>query len=174
MTMSSRSAAFGLAAAIAIAAPPAWAQMHSGHFGGGMGGGHMGGGHMGGGGHFAGTRHFGGPTRGPTNGLSSGRFSGRSWNSGTWRGSGFGDHDWHGRHWWWSGGCCGFWGLGWGWWGDPFWGADFFPSYDFAPSVETLDDLPDYGPPAPPGYDCDGWRWDAAQQRYLPAKVSCD
>ncbi len=26
---------------------------------------------------------------------------------------------------------------------------------------------------APPGYDCDGWRWDANARRYVAAKVSC-
>jgi len=129
------------------------------HFSGG-GGGQFAGAHMGGG-HFAGT--------------AGGRFAGRSWAGHGWHGH---DHDgdgWRGRGFWGGWG----WGPGWG-WGDPFFwgGVGFVAGYDLAPYGygDPYDDS--YDAPAsaapPPGYDCDGWRWDAGQNRYVAAKVACN
>jgi hypothetical protein len=100
-----------------------------------------------------------------------------AFHGGGFRGGGF-RGGWGGR---------GYWG-----WGYPFYwgGVGFIAGYSLAPY--WYDDCyygpyyacaPAYGappPPAaapagpPPGYDCDGWRWDATQQRYVAAKVACN
>jgi hypothetical protein len=127
-----------------------------------------GGGHFGGGAHFSGARaggaHFNGAFR------SGGAWGGHGWRGGGWRGGG------------WRGGGWG-WGPGWGWYDPFFWGGvGFVAGYDLAPYWDDYYDYPDdgYGPPpgaapaAPAGYNCDGWRWDASQQRYVAAKVACN
>lgn len=131
----------------------------------------MGGGHMGGGAHMG-----GGIRSGTVGGFHNGTWgAGGSWRGGTWRGG-----TWGGHRWW--GGCCGFWGPGWGWWGDPFFwgGVGYVAGYELAPAYDDYYDdpyaegaAPAYGGP-PPGYDCDGWRWEPAQNRYVPAKVACN
>jgi hypothetical protein len=65
-----------------------------------------------------------------------------------------------------------FFDPGFGFWGDPFYwdGLGYFGGYAMAPD----DNYRDSRAAAPPaGYDCDGWRWDAAAGRYVAAKVSC-
>jgi hypothetical protein len=172
--------AAALVGGAALAASPALAQMHG--FGGHGGGGHFGGGGAArsGGGFHGGTG--GGFRSGPMAGAFAGR-TGGTWHGGTWTGGGaWHDHDGDGGRRW-RGGWGGFWGPGWG-WGDPFlWGGlGFATGYALAPDYGYYDDTYDtpYGAPydyapaaLPPGYDCDGWRWEPAQNRYVPAKVAC-
>lgn len=142
---------------VALLASPALAQ-------------HGGGGHMGGGGGFHAAGRTGGSFHSGMSGFRSGGF----------RGGGFRGGDFHrGRF------CCGF-GPGFGFWGDPFfWGGlGFVAGYDLAPYYDDYygpygdpyaDGRPEgYAPGPPAGYDCDGWRWDAAQNRYVAAKVACN
>jgi hypothetical protein len=141
-----------LLAGAALAATPAMAQMHGG------GGFHGGAGfHGGSGGRMAGGFRGGGFSR---SAMTRSGFSG-------WRGGHHHDDD-----------DFIFVNLGfapWGFWGDPFYWDWGYPGYpddaDYGYDAAT-------GPPpasAPPaGYDCDGWRWDAAANRYVAAKVSCD
>jgi hypothetical protein len=51
-----------------------------------------------------------------------------------------------------------------------------YDDYYVDPGYGPYDAPYDYAPPAgpPPGYDCDGWRWEPAQNRYVPAKVACN
>ncbi len=148
-----------LLAAPAVAAP---------HFSGGGGGAHFSGGHAGA--HFSGS-HFGGAWTG-------GSWHGGSWHGGSWHGGSWHGGSWHGgydhHHFF---GFFPFFAFY-----DPFfWGVGFAGGYDIVPYWDDYYDDPadGYGPPppagaaAPPGYNCDGWRWDASQQRYLPAKVAC-
>jgi hypothetical protein len=88
----------------------------------------------------------------------------RSWHGHDW------DHDGDHDHWWWRGGWPGYWG-GFGFWA----GYDLAPwwwSYPGAESYDVETAAPE--PAAPPGYDCDGWRWDATQGHYVAAKVACN
>lgn len=133
--------------------------------------------------HFSGGGgHFGGHAAGAHSFASGGHFSGTrgAWTGGGHWGGNWGGHHWGGHHW--GGG--GWWGPGWGWgWYDPFFwgGVGFVAGYDLAPYWgDYYDDPGDYAYPPPgatapasPGYDCDGWRWEPGQQRYVPAKVAC-
>jgi hypothetical protein len=168
--MKALATASALAAALfaypALAATPSFSG--GAHFSGGghFSGGHASGGHFGAGPHTAGAGRFGPSFSGTRPNGTSPSWSG-SWSHG-WRhhhepdGDDFFVFD-------------PFWG-----WGDPFlWGGvGFVAGYDMVPYWDSYDDY-EYGsapPPAsgaPPGYDCDGWRWDAGQQRYVPAKVAC-
>lgn len=120
--------------------------------------------------HFSGGggAHFSGAHAGAH--FSGARFSGArgAWGGGGWRG-GFHHHAFFGFF--------PFFAFY-----DPFfWDVGFVGGYDIVPYWDDYYDYPadGYGPPppagaaAPPGYDCDGWRWDPSQQRYLPAKVAC-
>jgi hypothetical protein len=101
-----------LVGGVALCASPALAQMH-------------GGGHMGGGGGFRAAGRAGGSFHSGMSGFRSGGF----------RGSGFrGGRFFHG-------GCCGFFGPGLGFWGDPFfWGGlGFVAGYDLAPYYDDYD-----------------------------------
>ncbi len=146
---------------VALAASPALAQMHGG------------GGHMGGGGGFHAAGRTGGSFHSGLSGFRSGGFRSGGFRGGGFRGGRF---------------CCGFFGPGFGFWGDPFfWGGlGFVAGYDLAPYYDDYygpyggDPYAD-GPPQgyapsgpPPGYDCNGWRWDAAQNRYVAARVACN
>jgi hypothetical protein len=146
---------------VALAASPALAQMHGG------------GGHMGGGGGFHASGRTGGSFHSGMSGFRGGDFRGGGFRGGGFRG-GFHHHF-----------CCGF-GPGFGFWGDPFYwgGLGFVAGYDLAPYSDDYygpygdpyaDEPPEgYAPGRPAGYDCDGWRWDAAQNRYVAAKVACN
>jgi hypothetical protein len=158
-----------IAGACALLAGPVVAAPHFGgggaHFSGGHAGAHFSGGHFSGG-HFSGG-HFSGARFGGTRGA----WAGGGWRGGGWRG-GFDHHQFFGFF--------PFFAFY-----DPFfWDVGFVGGYDIVPYwddyYDDYDDPADaYGPPppagaaAPPGYNCDGWRWDASQQRYLPAKVAC-
>jgi hypothetical protein len=158
----------GLVATVALAASPALAQMHSGA-------GHFGGGAARAGGGFHSAARVGG-----FGGRSGGTWSGGAWRGGTWHGG-----TWAGGRRWYGG--WGGYGPGWG-WGDPFFwgGVGFVAGYALAPDYGYPDygyyddgyGMPygapgDYAPAPPQGYDCDGWRWDPAQGRYVAAKVAC-
>ena len=143
--------------------------------------------------HAAGPRpagsHFSSPNPAspqPASPQPASRGSGQ-WSGNHWRGHGWDhdhDHGWRGHFWW---GGYPFWAWG---WSDPFfWGGSYFwdepfgwddgdwvGGYDLAPDWDdyyAAPPAPSASPQAPPGYDCDGWRWDAKQQKYVPAKVSC-
>jgi hypothetical protein len=74
----------------------------------------------------------------------------------------------------------GFW-PGWGFYDPYYWDGGYVGAYAIDPYDDGYSDAP-YGggypaaggpTGAPPGYDCDGWRWDATAGRYVAAKVAC-